>query len=71
MIDTIPLICDNISTLNMTKNLIHDKRTKHIDVRHHFLKDQVEKGNISMKYCRTEDQIADIFTKPLGRDQFE
>lgn len=40
-------------------------------MRHHFLRDQVENGNICMKYCSTKDQIADIFTKPLCRDHIE
>ena len=69
--DTIPLLCDNTSALNMAKNPVQHKRTKHIDVRHHFLRDNVEKGLICVKFCKTEDQIADIFTKALGRDQFE
>ena len=62
--------CDNTSAINVSKNLVHHSRTKHIDVRHHFLRDHVEKGNIQLTYVRTEDQIADIFTKPLGRIPF-
>ena len=46
-------------------------RTKHIDIRHHFLRDNVEKGLISMNFCSTENQIADIFTKALNRELFE
>ncbi|XP_070017009.1 secreted RxLR effector protein 161-like [Nicotiana sylvestris] len=57
--------------LNMAKNPIQHKRTKHIDVHHHFLRDNVEKGLICMKFCSTEDQIADIFTKALSREHFE
>jgi len=64
-------MCDNTSAVNMGKNPVQHKRTKHIDVRHHFLRDNVEKGNICMQYCRIEDQIADIFTKALSKDQFE
>jgi len=45
--------------------------TKHIDIRHHFLRDSVEKCLISMNFCATNDQIADIFTKALTREQFE
>ncbi|XP_070011151.1 uncharacterized mitochondrial protein AtMg00810-like [Nicotiana sylvestris] len=67
----VALLCDNTSALNMTKNPVQHKRTKHIDVRHHFLRDNVEKGLICMKFCSTEDQIADIFTKTLSREQFE
>ena len=62
--------CDNTSAINVSKNPVHHSRTKHIDVRHHFLRDHVEKGNIKLTHVRTEDQIADIFTKPLGRIPF-
>lgn len=67
--DTIPLMYDNTSSLNMAKNLVQHKRIKHIDIRHYFLRDQVENDNIYMMFCSTEDQISDIFTKPLYRDQ--
>ncbi|XP_069149993.1 secreted RxLR effector protein 161-like [Solanum lycopersicum] len=70
-IKTIPLMCDNTSAVSMGKNPVHHKRRKHIDVRHHFLRDHVEKGNIVLTYCPTEEQIADIFTKALSKDQFE
>ncbi|XP_070031643.1 uncharacterized protein [Nicotiana tomentosiformis] len=69
--DCVPLLCDNTSALNMAKNPVQHKRTKHIDVRHHFLRDNVEKGLICIKFCSTEDQIADIFTKALSREHFE
>ena len=55
----------------MAKNPVQHKRTKHIDVRHHFLRDNVEKGNIIMEFCKTENQVADIFTKALGRESFQ
>ena len=68
---TVPIKCDNTSAINIAKNPVHHSRTKHIDIRHHFLRDNVEKGFIRMDHCRTEDQIADIFTKPLDRSPFE
>ncbi|XP_070015303.1 uncharacterized protein [Nicotiana sylvestris] len=55
----------------MTMNPVHHKRTKHIDVRQHFLRDNYEKGLISIKLCATDKQIADIFTKALNRENFE
>ncbi|KAH0751737.1 hypothetical protein KY285_004885 [Solanum tuberosum] len=70
-IHTIPLKCDSTSAVNMGNNPVQHKRTNHIDVRHHFLRDNVEKGNISMQYYRTEDQIADNFTKAISKDQYE
>jgi hypothetical protein len=63
---TLEIKCDNTSAINVSKNPVHHSRTKHIDIRHHFLRDHVEKGNIELTHCRTEDQIADIFTKGLG-----
>jgi len=67
----IPIYCDNTSAINISKNPYQHKRTKHIDIHHHFLRDNVEKGLISMNFCTTENQIADIFTKALSREQFE
>ena len=64
---TLEIKCDNTSAINVSKNPVHHSRTKHIDIRHHFLRDHVEKGNIELTHCRTEDQIADIFTKGLSR----
>ncbi|XP_019230817.1 PREDICTED: uncharacterized protein LOC109211708 [Nicotiana attenuata] len=54
--ECVPLLCDNASVLKMAKNPVQHKRTKHIDVRNHFLRDNVEKGLICMKFCSTEDQ---------------
>ena len=45
--------------------------TKHIDIRHHFLRDNVEKGLITMSFCPTEKQMADIFTKALAREPYQ
>jgi len=67
----VPIFCDNTSAINISKNPCQHKRTKHIDIRHHFLRDNVEKGLISMNFCATDKQIADIFTKALSREQFE
>ena len=63
-------MCDNTSAIYMAKNPVQHKRTKHIDIQHHFLRDNVEKGFIIMTFFATEDQIADIFTKALGREPF-
>ena len=51
----IPIMCDNTSAINMAKNPVQHKRTKHIDIRHHFLRDNVEKGNIVLTYCPTQE----------------
>ena len=70
-IGCIPILCDNTSAMIMAKKPVQHKRTKHIDVRHHFLRDNVEKGNIVMEFCKIENQVADIFTKALGRESFQ
>jgi len=67
----IPFFCDNTSAINIAKNLCQHKRTKHIDIRHHFLRDNVGKGLISINFCATDRQIANIFTKTLSKEQFE
>ena len=45
-------------------------RTKHIEIRHHFLRDHAQKGDITLDFVSTKDQLADIFTKPLSEEQF-
>lgn len=57
--------------LTLQKNPVQHKRTKQIDIHHCFPRENVEKGLISMNFCSTEQQIADIFTKTLARDHFE
>ena len=65
-----PIFCDNTSAIVITQNPKFHARTKHIDVRHHFIRDHVEKGNIEILKIGTEDQLADIFTKPLQESRF-
>ena len=67
----IPIKCDNISVICLTKNLIQHSRTKHIDVRHHFIRDHVLNNNVVLEFIDTKHQLADIFTKALNEDQFE
>ncbi|GKV50593.1 hypothetical protein SLEP1_g57296 [Rubroshorea leprosula] len=59
------IYCDNSSAIKLSKNPVLHGRSKHIHVRYHFLRNLVEDGTIELIYCRTEDQVADIFTKPL------
>ena len=60
-----PIYCDNTSAIQMTQNPVHHSKTKHIEIRHHFIRDIAEKGRISLHYIPTTEQLADIFTKPL------
>lgn len=66
-----PILCDNSSAINISKNPVQHSKTKHIDIRYHFLKDEVQKGTVQLVFVPTKDQIADIFTKPLPKDLFE
>lgn len=61
---------DNQSAIKLAKNSEFHKKTKHIDVRFHFIKDECNKGNIVVKYVESSNQLADIFTKPLSRSVF-
>ncbi|GJW35260.1 copia protein [Tanacetum coccineum] len=67
VLDDIPVLCDNKGAINISKNPVLHSRTKHIEIRHHFLRDNVQKGNISIEKVSSEDNIADILTKPLKR----
>ncbi|KAH9685167.1 Integrase catalytic domain-containing protein [Citrus sinensis] len=69
-LEQIPIKCDNTSAINLSKNPIQHSRTKHIEIRHHFLRDHVQKGDIALEFISTEKQLADIFTKPLYEEQF-
>ncbi|GJW69644.1 hypothetical protein Tco_0126561 [Tanacetum coccineum] len=64
-LDNIPIMCDNKGAIDLSKNPVQHSRTKHIEIRHHFLRDNVQKGNISLEKVSSEDNIADILTKPL------
>ncbi|WVZ97701.1 hypothetical protein U9M48_043215 [Paspalum notatum var. saurae] len=67
---SVPLLCDNESAAKIAKNPIQHSRTKHIDIRHHFLRDHEARGDITITGVRSEEQLADIFTKPLGEETF-
>jgi hypothetical protein len=69
VLEKVPLLCDNESAVKIVNNLVQHSRTKHIDIRHHFLRDHVAKGDIIL-VVRSEDQLADIFTKPLDKTRF-
>jgi hypothetical protein len=61
----VPLLCDNESAIKIAYNPCEHCRTKHIDIRHRFLRDLTIKGDIIISHVRTNDQLANIFTMPL------
>jgi hypothetical protein len=66
----VPLMCYNESAIRMTDNPVKHSRTKHIDIRYHFLRDHQQKGDIEIAYVNTHNQLAGIFTKPLDEKTF-
>ena len=68
--DHVPIKCDNTSAINVSKNPSFHSRAKHIDIRHHFLHGHMQKGDIMLEFVCTENQLTDIFTKPLYDERF-
>nr|GEV53642.1 ribonuclease H-like domain-containing protein [Tanacetum cinerariifolium] len=67
----IPLYCDNHSTIALCCNNVQHSRSKHIDIRHDFIREQVENGVVELYFVTTDYQLEDIFTKALPRERFE
>src|ERR1700759_3261525 len=65
------LHCDNQGAIALSKDNKFHARTKHIDIRYHFIREAVENNKIHMSYISTDENVADIFTKPLARPKFE
>lgn len=61
--DPIRVYCDNQSAIKLSKNAVFHKRSKHVDISFHFVRELVERGEISVKYLRTDLMLADILTK--------
>ena len=57
--------CDNQSGIRLSENPVFHDRSKHLDIRYHFLRDCVQRGTIQLEYIETYEQVADIFTKAL------
>ena len=68
--NTALLFQDNQGAIFLEKNKTNKPRTKHIDIRHHFIREQVDKGRIDIQYCPTNDMVADLLTKPLPDQAF-
>nr|GFA31858.1 retrovirus-related Pol polyprotein from transposon TNT 1-94 [Tanacetum cinerariifolium] len=69
--DKVPIYCDSKSAIAISCNPVQHTRTKHIDVRYHFIKDHVEKGSVELYFVGTEYQLADLFTKSLPEARFK
>jgi len=68
---SIPIYCDNTAAICLSKNPILHSRAKHIEIKHHFIRDYVQKGVLDIQFIDTKHQWADIFTKPLTVERFD
>jgi len=66
----IPIYCHNTAAICLSKNPILHSRAKHIEIKHHFIRDYVQKGVLDIQFIDTDHQWADIFTKPLTVERF-
>jgi len=67
----ITIYCDNIGAGKLGKNPVFHARTKHIDIRHHFVREVLEEGKVEVEFIPTEEMVADILTKGLPREKHE
>ncbi|GKB03906.1 hypothetical protein Tco_0832049 [Tanacetum coccineum] len=69
--EKVPIFCDNSSAIAISNNPVLHSRTKHINIRHHFIRDHILKGDIELHFIPTQYQLTDIFTKPLDEPTFK
>lgn len=69
--EAINILVDNKSAISLAKNPIDHGGSKHIETRYHFIRDKVSKGKVKLLYCKSEDNLADLLTKPLKKNRFE
>jgi hypothetical protein len=62
--------CDNQSCVKLTENPVFHDKSKHIEIRYHYIRDMVQKGVVKLQYVATNEKIADVLTKPLLRVNF-
>ena len=65
------IYCDNTSAIKISKNPVQHSKTKHIEIRHHFIRELVKDGTLTLEFIHTDNQKADLFTKPLDSKRFE
>jgi hypothetical protein len=69
-LETIVIHCDNQSCLKLTENPVFPEKSKHIEMKYHFIGDMVQRRTIKLQYIRIDEKIADILTKPLSLGKF-
>jgi hypothetical protein len=65
------ILCDNQSCIKMTENPVFHDKSKHIEIWYHYIRDMVQRGVVKLQYVGTDEQVADVLTKPLSRVKFE
>jgi hypothetical protein len=68
---TVTLLEDNQSCIAMSLNPVKQTRTKHVDIKDHFIREEVKRGTLKLEYCPTKENMADILTKPLNKETHE
>ena len=70
VLDTTVILCDNQSGIRLSENPVFHDRSKHIDIRYHYIRDMVQRGAVRLDHIGTDDQVTDILTKPMGKVKF-
>ena len=65
------LRCDNTSAIALGNNPVQHQRTKHIDIKYHFIRQHIQKGSVDLSYVQSECNLADVFTKPVGGIRYQ
>jgi hypothetical protein len=65
------ILCDNQSCIKVMENPVFHDKSKHIEIRYHYIRDMVQRGALKLQYVGTDEQVADVLTKPLSRLKFE
>lgn len=71
MIEDVLINVDNQGAINLAKNPVNHQRSKHIDIKYHFIRSEVQSGNVKLQYIPTDNNVADIFTKPATKVKLE
>ena len=64
------ILCDNQSYIKMIENIVFHDKSKHIEIRYHYIYDMVERGSIKLQYVSMNEHVVDVLTKPLSRVKF-
>jgi hypothetical protein len=65
------ILCDNQSCIKLSENPMFHDRSKHIEIRYHYIRDMVQKGAVRLQYVATDEQVANVLTNPLSRTKFK